>query len=122
MSLNNECATVKITPVAESKFLGDVKEYQAKHDKDTALIRADIPDDGWYKDRIKSLTTENVKLREENAALKKELHSAERLNECSEMIRSCTSANREEDLVRGIKERDIRISKLERALIEANLR
>ena len=61
-------------------------DYKAKHEAkgetaETQILTAEIPSDGFYKDRIKSLLDENAKLRAQLAAKEKELDQINRIIE-----------------------------------------
>lgn len=64
------------------------------------MMVANIPEDGYYKEKIKNMTIENEKLITENARLNEQLMIA----------------------MQGVKEKEERIRKLEAALIEAAIR
>lgn len=79
------------------------EKQQTEHtEQETAerMLRADVPEDGFYKDRIRELSKSNTQLREEKEKLEKELQEKEVI--CAEQ--------------QG------RISKLEKALIEATIK
>ena len=81
----------------------ELEEYKAKHGVQRAdgicVISADIPEDDFYKEKIKTLETENGILRAENARLAR--------------IETLAAAR--------IKEKDDMIAKLKDALIEASI-
>ena len=77
----------------EAEEVPDIKEV-------TVCISADIPNDGYYKARIKQLEEKNSKLEEEKEGLKDEV----------------------KQLSEKLAESNQRTSKLEKALIEATIR
>ena len=117
---------MSITAEDIRQLQGDVDHYQAKHgqsEKETVeVLTADIPDEGYYQDRIKSLTIENAALRKENDSLKKELDNRKYIIERNEKNNSDARLLKETELLCKIADRDERISKLERALLDSELR
>jgi len=85
-------------------------------------MRADIPEADYYRNKIKHYEIENRKLTEENAALKKELADAKFSIEYQAKCSDSSRTKREEEFDRRIAEYKERISKLEKALIEASIR
>lgn len=103
----------------------DLKEYQVKHsteDNAVVILDADIPLDGFYRDRIRELTKANTVLREENAKLKKELNEANHIIEYNSANAEKAHELRQEEVHRRYAEYETRISKLEKALVEATIR
>ena len=103
---------------------GYAEDYKAKHGRESQAIvfTADIPSDGYYKERLCRLEKENTDLRARCRELEKALTSEqmqrEYLTDCTDHAR----VSREEELLRRINERDYRIQKLEKALVEASIR
>ena len=99
-------------------------EYEGRHSQKEAAIvlHADISEVDYLRNRARHCETENRKLVEENAALKKELAESKfaiaHQAECNDGSR----AKREEEYNRRIAEYEDRIRKLEKALVEASIR
>jgi len=112
-----EKKTVQTSPAGSDEYVG-------KHSHKVAVIamRADIPEADYYRNKIKHYEIENRKLTEENAALKKELADAKFSIEYQAKCSDSSRTKREEEFDRRIAEYKERISKLEKALIEASIR
>lgn len=87
-------------------------DYTAKHDAaDTRVVhifKANVPEDGFDREKLRRLAQENAKLKAENTEMKAILSGG---------------ADKEiEKLQAVLKEKDLRIDKLEKALIEATIR
>lgn len=102
----------------------EIDEYVAKHSqKGIAIVMsAEISEVDYYRNKIRHYESENKKLTEENAALKKELDNAKFIIEHQAECNDGSRARREEEFNRRISEYKERIGKLERALVEATIR
>lgn len=99
-------------------------EYVGRHSQKEAavVLHADISEVDYLRNRARHCETENRKLVEENAALKKELADAKFSIEYQAKCSDGSRAKREEEYNRRIAEYEDRIRKLEKALIEASIR
>lgn len=112
-----EKKTVQTSPAETGEYVGRHSQ------KGIAIVmQADISEVDYYRNKIKHYETENRRLTEENAALKKELADAKFSIEYQAKCSDSSRTKREEELNRRIAEYEGRISKLEKALIEASIR
>ena len=102
-------------------------DYKAKHEAkgetaEAQILTAEIPSDGFYKDRIKSLLDENSKLKAELAAKEKELENINKIIEFNNSKSEEARILRDYATSKELSEKNERIAKLEKAIIEAAIR
>lgn len=102
-------------------------DYKAKHEAkdetvEAQILTAEIPSDGFYKDRIKSLLDENAKLRAQLAAKEKELDKINQIIEFNNTKSEEARVLKEFTISKELSEKNERIAKLEKALVEAAIR
>lgn len=102
-------------------------DYRAKHEakdktEEPRTFTAEIPPDGFYKDRIKALLDENSKLKAELAAKEKELENINKIIEFNNSKSEEARILRDYATSKELSEKNERIAKLEKAIIEAAIR
>ena len=110
------------TMIEQEKMVVKVEREAKDTTAEVQIISAEIPADGYYRDRIKALQCENMELRAELAKKEKELNQINHFMKVTENNRERAMVARELEVNRELAEKDARISKLEKALVEATIR
>lgn len=116
MMFEENVKVVKATPEQAEELA------KALANMEPVVMKANVPDDEYYKGKIKRLERENQKLRNEIESMKIHIDCMDHLHSA---IREGTENDRckEEDYLKSIiAEKEERISKLEKALADAYIR
>lgn len=105
----------------------DLEEYKAKHDAGTPIPKvqffsAQIPEDGYDKEKAATAQRENAKLRKENELLQEEIADLKGERDYYKGLHDAYRNKVEDRVERRFKEYESRIADLEKALVEATLK